>query len=57
MVPPQALRASKAANAVDLDAERGSVLGVAHPFLGVDAQARTEQGLPSLAKGALSHCR
>ena len=57
LVPPQALRASQAANAIDLDAQRGGVLGVPHTLLGVYAQPRTAQRLPPFAEEALCHLR
>jgi hypothetical protein len=57
LVPPQALRASQAANAIDLDAQRGGVLGVPHTLLGVNTQPRTAQGLPPFAEGTLGHLR
>jgi hypothetical protein len=57
LVPPQALRAGQAANAVNLNAERGRMLGVAHSLVRVHAEARLAERFPTLSKGALSDCR
>jgi hypothetical protein len=57
LVPSQALRAGQAANAVNLNAKRGRVLGVTHSLVGVHAKARLAKRFPPLAKGALSDCR